>query len=216
MPRGAFITVEGGEGVGKSSSLEAIESCIRRRGYSVETTREPGGTPLGEAVRRWILDGDHGRLSAEVESLLMFAARAEHLDKRIRPALERGDWVICDRFTDATLAYQGGGRGADTSFLQAIAQQVQRGLKPDLTILLDAPVAVGMARIADRPHDHFERENGAFFERVRSAYRALAAAEPGRIRTVDASRSPSEVREAIEFELDEFCDRFRPAAEATA
>jgi dTMP kinase len=216
MPRGAFITIEGGEGVGKTSSLEAIEAFLSRRNIAVTMTREPGGTPLGEAVRTWILDGEHGSLSAEVEALLMFAARAEHLDKLIRPALARGSWVVCDRFTDATLAYQGGGRGADAAFLRSIAAGIQAGLEPDLTILLDAPVEVGLTRIAGRPHDHFEREAQPFFERVRQTYLDLAAADPGRIRTVDASGSPESVRRAIERELESFCDRFGAAQRARA
>jgi dTMP kinase len=216
MARGAFITIEGGEGVGKTSSLETIVSFLGDRGIDVVTTREPGGTPLGEAVRAWVLDGDHGSLSAEVEALLMFAARAEHLHKLIRPALEHGTWIVCDRFTDATLAYQGGGRGADPGFLRSIAARIQGGLEPDLTILLDAPVAVGMARIADRPHDHFEREAASFFERVRRTYLDLAAAEPDRIRVVDASASRNAVHEAIEHELESFCRRFDAQARARA
>lgn len=213
MARGAFVTVEGGEGVGKSSSLAAIESHLRSRGIEVTLTREPGGTPLGEAVRAWILDGEHGSLSAEVEALLMFAARSRHLDELIRPALASGSWVVCDRFTDATLAYQGGGRGAELRFLRLLAEEVQRGFVPDLTLLLDAPVDVGLARIADRPHDHFEREDRAFFERVRRTYLDLAAAEPARIRVIDASAAQAEVLEAIARELDAFCARF-DAAEA--
>jgi dTMP kinase len=175
-------------------------------------TREPGGTPLGETIRSWILEGDHGPLSAGVEALLMFAARAEHLDKLIRPYLARGDWIVCDRFTDATLAYQGGGRGADIEFLRAVAEGVHQGVRPDLTLLLDAPVAVGMARIANRPHDHFEREETAFFERVRATYLALAAAEPDRIRIIDASAPPAEVHTAIERELGAFHARFSASA----
>jgi dTMP kinase len=216
MARGAFITIEGGEGVGKTSSLEAIEAFLGRHKIAVSMTREPGGTPLGEAVRTWILDGEHGSLSAEVEALLMFAARAEHLDKLIRPALARGNWVVCDRFTDATLAYQGGGRGADIAFLRSIAAGIQGGLEPDLTLLLDAPVEVGLSRIAGRPHDHFEREGEPFFERVRQTYLDLAAADPGRIHTVDASGSPDSVRRAIERELESFCDRFGTAQRARA
>ena len=206
--RGAFISVEGGEGVGKSSSLAAIDAYLRSQGLDVRLTREPGGTPLGEAVRSWILDGKHESLSAEVEALLMFAARAEHLDKVIRPHLDRGGWVVCDRFADATFAYQGGGRGADRRFLKALADGVQKGLAPDLTLLLDAPVHVGMARIANRPHDHFEREEAAFFERVRGAYLELAANEPERIRVIQADASPANVRESIESELAAFCARF--------
>jgi dTMP kinase len=210
MPRGAFVTVEGGEGVGKSSSLAAIESHLRSRGINVTLTREPGGTALGEAVRSWILGGEHGSLSAEVEALLMFAARSQHLDELIRPVLASGNWVVCDRFTDATLAYQGGGRGAAKRFLRTLAEEVQRGFVPDLTLLLDAPVDVGLARIADRPHDHFEREDRAFFERVRRTYLDLAAAEPARIRIVDASAPQTEVLEAIASELDAFCDATEP------
>jgi dTMP kinase len=216
MANGAFITIEGGEGVGKTSSLGAIEAFLAKRGIPITVTREPGGTALGEIVRSWILDGDHGELSAEVETLLMFAARAEHLDKVIRPAIEQGTWVVCDRFSDATMAYQGGGRGADPVLLTVLAEQVQRGLVPDLTILLDAPVAVAMARIADRPHDHFEREAGTFFERVRKTYLDLAAAEPDRIKVVDASASQSEVSDSIERELARFCERFEAAREQPA
>jgi len=207
--RGAFITVEGGEGVGKSSSLAAIEAALKRRGIVVALTREPGGTPLGEQIRSWILDGNHGALSAEVEALLMCAARAEHVEKVIAPRLERGDWVVCDRFADATMAYQGGGRGADPRFLQTLGDVVQRGLTPDLTLLLDAPVEVGMARIADRPHDHFEREGSAFLERVRRQYLAIAARDPGRVRIIEANAPPASVRAAIERELDAFCSRFQ-------
>ena len=209
MSRGAFITIEGGEGVGKSTSLRAIESALRVRGVDITTTREPGGTSLGEAVRSWILDGEHGALSAEVEALLMFAARAQHLDEVIRPALAAGRWVVCDRFTDATLAYQGGGRGAKSSFLANLVAAVQDGLDPDLTLLLDAPVNVGMARIADRPHDHFERESHDFFERVRSTYLKLAQANPERIRVIDATASAADVAAAIEREIDAFFRRFQ-------
>ena len=206
--RGAFITVEGGEGVGKSSSLAAIESWLKDRGHNVWLTREPGGTPLGETIRSWVLDGNHGELSAEVEALLMSAARAEHVAKVILPRLERGVWVVCDRFADATLAYQGGGRGADRRFLQALADGAQRGLTPDLTLLLDAPVEVGMARIANRPHDHFEREESAFFERVRRTYLDIAGREPDRVRIIDASAPPAGVNAAIASELGAFSSRF--------
>lgn len=210
MPRGAFITLEGGEGVGKSTSLATIEAVLARHGLAPVLTREPGGTMLGEAVRHWILDGEHGALSAEVETLLMFAARAQHLDQLIRPALAAGRWVVCDRFSDATRAYQGGGRGADSALIDALVQGVQRGTAPDLTLLLDAPVEIGLARIADRPHDHFERETREFFERVRRAYLQIAAAEPERVRLIDASRSPEAVQAAIEQALDAFLQDFSP------
>ena len=147
-PHGAFITIEGAEGVGKSSSLAATEQYLKDLGVTVLITREPGGTPLGETIRDWILHGDHGALSAEVEALLMFAARAQHLEHVIRPALAAGKWVICDRFSDATFAYQGGGRGADMTFLQHLAEGVQRGLEPDLTLLLDAPDTLDAGRIS--------------------------------------------------------------------
>lgn len=215
MTRGAFITVEGAEGVGKSTSLGAIERHLRDCGIRLLLTREPGGTGLGEQVRSWILDGDHGALSANVEALLMFAARSQHLDSKIRPALEAGDWVVCDRFTDATLAYQGGGRGASEPFLQCLAAEVQQGLRPDLTLLLDAPVEIGLGRIAKRDHDHFEREDREFFERVRASYLEIAAREPDRVRVVDASAALASVERQIIAELDAFRGRFevgRPGA----
>jgi dTMP kinase len=210
MTRGAFITLEGGEGVGKSTAMAAIEANLRRHDIPLTLTREPGGTPLGESVRSWILDGDHGALSPEVEALLMFAARAQHIEKIIRPAIDAGRWVICDRFTDATRAYQGGGRGLDSGFLDALVSAVQCRLAPDLTLLLDAPIEIGMARIAGRPHDHFEREESAFFERVRRSYLDLAAAEPERFRIIDASRPVAEVEAAIEHALEAFRQRFAP------
>jgi len=201
--RGAFITLEGGEGVGKSTSLGVIAAHLESRGLEVLATREPGGTPLGETIRRWILDGDHGALSAEVEALLMFAARAQHLDAVIRPALAAGKWVVCDRFTDATFAYQGGGRGADARLLAALEAGVQRGLVPDLTLLLDAPPEVGRRRIETRgAPDHFERERAPFFERVRQAYLDRARHDPKRIRIVDAGQTPERVQRDIIRELD--------------
>ncbi|HEU4617186.1 MAG TPA: dTMP kinase [Gammaproteobacteria bacterium] len=197
--RGAFITVEGVEGVGKSSSLAVLERFLRAAGKDVVLTREPGGTELGERVREWILNGAHGTLSAEVETLLMFAARAQHLRTVIWPALERGQWVVCDRFTDATFAYQGGGRGAAPELLDCLKKAVQQGLEPDLTLLLDAPVDVGLARIRGRELDHFEREQKPFFERVRAAYLRLAESDPGRIKIIDAARA----REAVDKDLED-------------
>lgn len=208
MTRGAFITLEGGEGVGKSTALAVVEHLVRARGQDPVVTREPGGTALGERVREWILEGEHGALSAQVEVLLMFAARAAHLDEIIRPALAAGRWVICDRFTDATLAYQGGGRGASESFLKTLAREVQSGLEPDLTLLLDAPVEVGFERIRNRSYDHFEREDPAFFSRVRERYLALAAEAPERIKVVNAAASLETVTAEIEAELETFCDEF--------
>jgi dTMP kinase len=199
--RGAFISLEGVEGVGKSTNVAFTADAVRKAGYDVVTTREPGGTQLGERVRDWILNGDHGTLSAEIEALLMFAARARHLDEVIRPALAAGRWVVCDRFTDATFAYQGGGRGAGRSLLDALRAEIQKGLEPDLTLLLDAPLEVGASRISDRKPDHFEREQRPFFERVRAAYLSLAAQQPERIKIIDAALPLSEVQRRIEAEI---------------
>lgn len=212
MRPGAFITVEGIEGVGKTSSLAAIEGRITAFGQRALLTREPGGTALGERVREWVLGGaEHDGLSAEVEALLMFAARAHHLDTVIRPALERGEWVVCDRFTDATFAYQGGGRGLPPAFLHCLRDGVHAGLEPDLTLLLDAPVEVGRARIHDREPDHFERERSEFFERVRGAYRRLAESEPQRIALIDAARPPEQVRADIERAVERLAAARRSA-----
>jgi dTMP kinase len=196
--RGAFVTLEGTEGVGKSTNLAFAEQYLRAQGIDVLTTREPGGTALGEKVRHWILEDDHGALSAEVETLLMFAARAHHLQRVIEPTLATGRWVLCDRFTDATFAYQGGGRGADRQLLETLETAVQRGLTPDLTLLLDAPLETGRARIRARTHDHFEREREPFFERVRTAYLERAARDPKRIKVVNAALSLDAVRAQIE------------------
>ena len=201
MSRGAFISLEGVEGVGKSTNVAFTADAVRRLGFDVVTTREPGGTSLGERVREWILNGDHGKLSAEIEALLMFAARARHLDEVIRPALAAGRWVVCDRFTDATIAYQGGGRGASRGLLDALRAEIQKGLEPDLTLLLDAPLEVGASRIGDRKPDHFEREQRPFFERVRAAYLALAAQYPERIKIVDAAMPLPQVQSQIETQV---------------
>lgn len=206
--RGAFVTLEGIEGVGKSTNVAHVAATLRARGKDVLLTREPGGTALGETVRHWTLKGEHGVLAPEVETLLMFAARAQHLAEVIRPALAKGQWVVCDRFTDATCAYQGGGRNADRALIGALRAAVQRGLEPDLTLLLDAPVQVGLGRIANRQPDHFEREAAAFFERVRREYLRIADSEPARVRIVDASRPLPEVQRAICAELDAFAETF--------
>jgi len=196
--RGAFVTLEGTEGVGKSTNLAFAEHYLRTQRIDVLTTREPGGTALGEKVRHWNLNDDHGALTAEVETLLMFAARAHHLQRVIEPALAAGHWVLCDRFTDATFAYQGGGRGADRQLLETLEAAVQRGLTPDLTLLLDAPLETGRARISARTHDHFEREREPFFERVRAAYLERAARDPNRIKVVNAALPLDAVRAQIE------------------
>ena len=206
--RGAFVSLEGIEGVGKSTNLKFTADAIRRAGYEVVTTREPGGTQLGERVRDWILNGDHGTLSPETEALLMFAARARHLDEVIRPALAAGRWVVCDRFTDATFAYQGGGRGASRTLLESLESEIQKGLRPDLTLLLDAPLDVGASRIGDRTPDHFEREQRPFFERVRATYLSLAKQNPGRIKIVDAARPLPQVQSQIDAEITALVGRW--------
>jgi dTMP kinase len=212
MTRGAFITLEGVEGVGKSTNVAFTAEAVRRAGYEVVTTREPGGTQLGERVREWILNGDHGSLSAETEALLMFAARARHLDEVIRPALAARRWIVCDRFSDATIAYQGGGRGASRTLLDSLKNEIQKGLEPDLTLLLDAPLEVGRSRISERKADHFEREQRPFFERVRAAYLALATQYPDRIKIIDAAAPLPQVQRQIEAQLATLVDRFRSSA----
>ena len=207
--RGAFISLEGIEGVGKSTNVAFTAESVRTAGFEVVTTREPGGTRFGERVREWILTGDHGRLSAEIEALLMFAARARHLEEVIRPALDAGRWVVCDRFTDATFAYQGGGRGASRTLLEALEAEIQKGLRPDLTLLLDAPLDVGASRISARKPDHFEREQRPFFERVRAAYLSLAAQYPERIKIVDAAVPLPDVQRRIGAEIAALVSRFK-------
>jgi dTMP kinase len=209
--RGVFISLEGVEGVGKSTNVAFTADAARRAGYDVVATREPGGTPLGERVREWILNGDHGSLSPETETLLMFAARARHLDEVIRPALLAGRCVVCDRFTDATFAYQGGGRGASRTLLEALRNEIQKGLEPDLTLLLDAPLDVGASRIGSRKPDHFEREQRPFFERVRAEYLALAARYPERFKIIDAALPLAHVQSQIEAQVAALFGRLAPA-----
>jgi dTMP kinase len=194
---GRFITLEGLEGVGKSTQLEFVERVIRDAGFSVRVTREPGGTGLGERIREWVLGGQHTDLAGETEALLMFAARAQHLAEVIRPALSGGDWVVCDRFSDASFAYQVAGRGVAPDLFDCLERTVQRGLEPDLTLWLDAPVQLGLSRISNRALDHFERETEAFFERVRSGYLTRAGTAPQRIRRIDASGSIGDVQRQI-------------------
>ena len=196
--RGRFITVEGIEGAGKSTQMQAVGEFLRARGVPTVITREPGGTELGEALRQLLLDTENRAMAADTELLLVFAARAEHLDKVIVPALESGTWVLSDRFTDATFAYQGGGRGIDAERIAVLEQWVQGGLRPDLTLLLDLPVTAGMQRIAGRnPPDRFEREDDTFFERIRASYLERAAAEPERFRRIDAGAPPESVRAQV-------------------
>ncbi len=206
--RGAFITLEGTEGVGKTTCLDFVRGTLAAADIPAVVTREPGGTALGEIIRDWILKGNHGRLSAETETLLMFSARAFHVDEVIRPALDAGHWVICDRFSDATVAYQGGGRRADKDWIMSLRAAVHADLEPDLTLLLDAPVEVGLNRIRARAPDHFERENRDFFARVRAAYLELARDEPHRIKVIDATPSLSEVEARISGQMAAFLGEF--------
>ena len=189
-----FVSLEGGEGAGKTTVLGALRAALQREDFEVVSTREPGGTPLAEMIRRLLLDPSHEPASAETELLLMFAARAQHLHETIRPALERGAWVLSDRFTDSSYAYQGGGRGLDAGFIAELERRVV-GLQPGLTLLLDVGVAQGRerARGRDLVPDRIEGERDEFFERVRAAYRARAAAEPERFRVIDASQPPDRV-----------------------
>jgi len=193
--RGKFITFEGIDGAGKSTHIEWVAERLRARA-NVVTTREPGGTPLGEDLRQLLL---HRTMHLETEALLMFAARREHIAEVIEPALSRGDWVISDRFTDATFAYQGGGRGLALEKLGALEQWVQGGLQPDLTLLFDVPLATASARLAGaRAPDKFEAESRAFFERTRTEYLRRAAEAPDRFRVIDATRSIDEIRVTLE------------------
>lgn len=203
--RGRFITLEGIDGAGKSTHLAWIEGSLRTRGLEVRVTREPGGTPLGEALRGLLLD--HTRvMHQETEALLMFAARREHLDKVILPALEAGTWVVSDRFTDASFAYQGGGRGVDWGRLEVLETWVQGGLQPDLTLLFDVPVEVGRGRMEGvRELDRFEREEDAFFARVRQAYLRRAAEHPQRIRVIDSTYGVTEIQKQLQVIVSSFC-----------
>ncbi|HWL61489.1 MAG TPA: dTMP kinase [Steroidobacteraceae bacterium] len=195
MIRGRFITLEGIEGAGKSSLQRALASQLRQRGRVVCATREPGGTPLAEDIRAVALARREGGVPPATELLLMFAARAAHVAGRIEPALARGEWVLCDRFTDASRAYQGGGRGLPAGIIEQLAAIAHPGLRPDCTLLLDLPPELGLARAAQRGEggDRFEDERLAFFQRVRERYLALAAAEPARFRVLDAAAAPEVV-----------------------
>jgi dTMP kinase len=204
---GRFITLEGIEGAGKSTVARFVREWLTGRGITVCATREPGGTPLAERVRELVLNRQGEPITPVTETLLMFAARGLHLENLIRPALARGDWVVCDRFTDATRAYQGGGRGVSGAWIEQLAAAVQRGLRPDCTLLLDLPVEVGLERVRERsgtsaPTDRFEEESARFFERVRATYLELARAEPERIRIIDASRALAEVQSQVAAALE--------------
>lgn len=207
--RGRFITLEGLEGVGKSTHLEFVRGWLQGRGLAVTVTREPGGTPGADEIRNTLLKVRSESFDPMAELLLMFAARALHVENVIRPALAAGSWVVCDRFTDASYAYQGGGRGIPAPRIAALERMVLKGLKPDLTLLLDADVAVGMARVRGRGTlDRFEQEQGEFFKRVRRTYLARAKREPRRIKIVDAAGDVAAVQADIAVLLERSAARW--------
>ena len=202
--QGRFITMEGGEGAGKSTMMDRVAEWLEQSGHRVIRTREPGGTELAEKLREMLLDRNNLLLSGTAELLLMFAARAQHLDERIRPALACGDWVLCDRFTDATWAYQGGGRGLPRENIETLETLVHGDLQPDLTLLLDLPAEQGLRRASKRSQaDRFEQESIEFFQRVRQAYLQRASVAPGRFSVIDASKAPEEVWAQIHSVLQE-------------
>jgi dTMP kinase len=201
--RGCFITVEGTEGVGKTTNMDFTRDFLHQAGIEVVTTREPGGTTLGEEIRELLLGHKHDGMADDTELLLMFAARAEHIARVIRPALERGAWVLCDRFTDATYAYQGGGRGIALERIAALEDWVQGELRPDMTLLLDVPVEIGLTRAGNRSEpDRFEKEKHDFFERVRSMYLQRAGNYPERYRIIDASQPLEAVQAQLQQALE--------------
>ncbi len=205
--QGQFITLEGTEGGGKSTNLRWMESFLLEQGVDVVVTREPGGTEIGEAIRHILLNKDFDAMCDDTELLLMFAARAQHIQEKIKPALAEGKWVISDRFTDATYAYQGGARGLDMARIAQIEQWVQQGFQPNLTFIFDLPVEIGMSRVLSRSQetgqviDRFEQEKQAFFEKVRAAYLARANQSPARYKVLDASQPIDSVQQQIKTRL---------------
>ncbi|MDN3639741.1 dTMP kinase [Simiduia curdlanivorans] len=208
MKPGLFITVEGTEGVGKTTNMDFVEQWLRSKGLDVLRTREPGGTPLAETLRELLLAPREEVVDPTAELLLVFAARAQHFNQLICPALAQGKWVLCDRFTDATYAYQGAGRGLDSALIAQLEKVVQGPLRPDCTLLLDIDVNIGLERARSRGDlDRFETETIAFFERVRDCYLARAKAESSRFRVVDAGQSLGEVQRDIDRVLEELLQR---------
>ncbi len=202
-----FITLEGGDGAGRTTCLKHIEARIKQAGIELCVTREPGGTRTGEKIREILLDRGNFDILDETELMLMFAARAQHLNELIRPTLASDTWVLCDRFTDATYAYQGGGRGISNDRIAELEKWVQRGLKPDLTLLLDLPVEIGLERAGQRSTpDRFESENIAFMERMRSSYLEIASREPERVKIIDSSLTLENVLSQIDFILNDILD----------
>lgn len=206
---GKFISIEGIEGAGKSTQLQFIADYLRSHGKQVVVTREPGGTLLGEEIREVLLKPTDQAMAEDTELLLMFAARAEHIKQVIEPALKRGDWVLSDRFVDATFAYQGGGRGIDEQRISELASWTLQGCHTDVTFLFDLPVAVGQTRVEQRQQqkDRFEQEKQVFFERVRNCYLARAKAEPQRIKLIDASQSIEAIQQQLSQHLVQLVDK---------
>ncbi|MCK5728088.1 MAG: dTMP kinase [Methylococcales bacterium] len=203
MTPAQFITLEGGEGVGKSTNLDFIKCLLIKQGKQVVVTREPGGTPLAEKLRQLLLATDAEKIDDTTELLLMFAARADHIQQVIKPALAQGKWVLCDRFTDSTYAYQGGGRGLNTENIAWLAQFVQKELQPNLTFLLDAPIEIGMARAKKRGAlDRFETEKRLFFDSVRSAFLEREKECPERIKRINANQALALVQKDIQAHMD--------------
>jgi len=202
---GRFITIEGTEGVGKTTNIEYIKQWLDARNVSFTNTREPGGTPLAEEIRELLLSNRDETVSSTAELLMMFAGRAQHLDQLIKPQLEKGNWVLCDRFTDATYAYQGAGREMGYDLIASLESMVQGTLRPDLTLILDIPVEVGLKRAGKRSKpDRFELEKTDFFNRVRQSYLSMAEQSPERYKVIDASKSLPEVQQQISDTLNSF------------
>jgi len=202
---GKFITVEGIEGAGKTTCMQVVTDVIEQQGISAIHTREPGGTDLGEDLRNLLLGHKHTGMSDDAELLMMFAARAEHIAQKIKPALDEGNWVLCDRFTDATYAYQGYGRGISLEKISGLENWVQGELRPDLTLLMDLPVEMGMERAGKRSApDRFESEAWDFFERIRQGYLSIAAEQSSRVKVIDASQDLHDVQEQVRIAIEAF------------
>jgi len=206
--RGKFITIEGQDGAGKSTNVAVIEACLQSNMIDYVHSREPGGTPLGETLRELLLSSKDNSIGHKAELLLVFAARAQHIEDLIEPALAAGKWVLCDRFTDATYAYQGGGRGMSQTDISELEQHVQGELRPDLTLLLDIPVALGESRAGQRSEpDRFEIQQQHFKQQVRDCYLGIAKSEPNRVKIIDSSRSISDVKSQVENVMNEFISK---------
>jgi dTMP kinase len=205
MMNGKFISIEGIEGAGKSTQLTFIENYLKQQGINVIVTREPGGTGLGEQIRELLLSPRDGGMAVDTELLLMFAARAEHVEQVIKPAIQRGDWVISDRFVDATFAYQGGGRGISTERIKQISDWTLRDLQTDVTFLFDLPVELGQQRVISRKGDidRFEQEKANFFQKIRDCYLQRSQQEPNRIKVIDASKSINDIEMQLSTILDQ-------------